>query len=209
MTTAAADDFSARAATWDDDPIKVARAVAVADGIRRRVPLDAATRALEYGCGTGLVSFALRPPLERVTLADSAPGMLAVVEAKRAAAGANGFRALQLDLAVDPPPPERFDLIYNAMTLHHIADTAGILRQWSALLTRGGRLAIADLDAEDGTFHGSGFDGHRGFDREALARLAEVAGLRDIAFDTVFRMNRPASAGQTEFPVFLMIATKA
>ena len=76
MTTAATDDFSARAATWDDDPMKVARAAAVADGIRRRIPLDAATRALEYGSGTGLVSFALRPPLERVTLADSAPGTL-------------------------------------------------------------------------------------------------------------------------------------
>ena len=44
---------------------------------------------------------------------------------------------------------------------------------------------------------------------DAIARLAEDAGLRDIAFDTVFRMQRPANAGQTEFPVFLMIATKA
>jgi predicted TPR repeat methyltransferase len=70
--------FEASARTWDADPVKVARASAVADGIRGSVPLSPQMRTLEYGCGTGLLSFALRPHLAHITLADSSDGMLAV-----------------------------------------------------------------------------------------------------------------------------------
>ena len=66
MTTS---DFDARAATWDDDPTKVERAQAVADAIVRHVSLTGAMNAMEFGCGTGLLSFMLRPRLGRITLA--------------------------------------------------------------------------------------------------------------------------------------------
>jgi cyclopropane fatty-acyl-phospholipid synthase-like methyltransferase len=56
-------DFDARAATWDDDPAKGERAQAIADAIVRTAPLSDAMRAMEYGCGTGLLSFMLRPRL--------------------------------------------------------------------------------------------------------------------------------------------------
>ena len=71
-----ATDFDARAATWDDDPTKVERAQAVADEIVARVPLTRAMRALEYGCGTGLLSFILRARLGDITLADVSDGGL-------------------------------------------------------------------------------------------------------------------------------------
>src|SRR5436190_144034 len=67
MTTT---DFDARAETWDDDPAKVERARAVADEIIARVPLSRTMRALEYGCGTGLLSFMLRERVGDITLAD-------------------------------------------------------------------------------------------------------------------------------------------
>ena len=34
----------------------------------------------------------------------------------------------------DAPPDERFDLVFSAMTLHHIPDTDGILRRFRAVL---------------------------------------------------------------------------
>lgn len=42
--------------------------------IRARVTLEPGLVALEYGCGTGLLSFALSPYLARITLADTSPG---------------------------------------------------------------------------------------------------------------------------------------
>jgi hypothetical protein len=128
-------DFDARAATWDDDPAKVERAQAVADAIVRSVPLASAMRAMEYGCGTGLLSFMLRPRLGEVTL--------------------------------------------------------------------------ADLDAEDGSFHGEGFDGHLGCDRVRLGAQAREAGLATVEFWTACEIERKVDGRPRRYPVFRMVAQKA
>ncbi|MDP2172041.1 MAG: methyltransferase domain-containing protein [Rhodocyclaceae bacterium] len=198
--------FDESARTWDQDPVKLARAQAVAAGIRSQVPPQA--RALEYGCGTGLLGFALQSHCGQMTLADSSAGMLAVLDEKIAACGASNMRSTRLDLVTDPLPPDRYELICTLMTAHHIADTDQLLRDMHALLAAPGYLCIADLDAEDGSFHGPEFDGHKGFDRDALKRKAEAAGFRDISFTTVFHMQKGNGPQQTEFPIFLMVARK-
>jgi predicted TPR repeat methyltransferase len=202
------EDFDGHAATWDDDPVKVARAAAVAEGIRARVPLTRAMRALEYGCGTGLLSFELRQELGHITLADRSTGMLDVLNEKIRAAEASNMLPIGLDLVADPLPDERYDLIYTLMTFHHIEDTDGMLRAMSNLLNSTGVLCVADLDAEDGSFHGPGFTGHNGFDRDDLGRKALDAGFRSVDFSTVFQMTEADSTGQTVYPVFLMVARK-
>src|SRR5699024_8631367 len=50
------DRFSDKAATWDEEPGNVERAHAIADEIRRAVPLRPDMRVLEIGGGTGLLS---------------------------------------------------------------------------------------------------------------------------------------------------------
>jgi ubiquinone/menaquinone biosynthesis C-methylase UbiE len=198
--------FDESAKTWDQDPVKLARAQAVADGIRSRVPPQA--HALDYGCGTGLLGFALQPHCGQITLADSSAGMLAVLDEKIAASGASNMRSTRLDLVTDPLPPDRYELICTLMTAHHIADTDKLLRDLHSLLASPGYLCIADLDAEDGSFHGPEFDGHKGFARAALQRRAEAAGFRDVSFTTVFQMQKGSGPQQTEFPIFLMVARK-
>ncbi len=202
-------NFDEEAQTWDANPLRVARAKAVAAAIRARLPLTPGMRAMEYGSGTGLLSFALRAGLGHITLADSSPGMLAVLAEKiaRARAG-HSMRPLRLDLAIDPTPTERFQLIYSLMTLHHISDTDKILRDLCTLLDPGGWLCIADLDQEDGSFHEPDFEGHAGFDRGTLAAKARRAGLGNITFSTVYRVPRVVARRKKDFPLFLMSAQK-
>ncbi len=202
----AVSDFDARAATWDDDPTKVERARAIADAIVREVPLAGAMDALEYGCGTGLIGFMLRPHLADITLADVSDGMLAVAAQKIVAAGDARMRAMKLDLLTDPLPGRRFDVVFSAMTLHHIPDTDGILRRFRDVLRPRGFLCIADLDAEDGSFHGPGFDGHRGFDRDDLAAKVRRAGFASVRFSTAFEMKKEVAGKPRAFPIFLMLA---
>jgi len=199
-------DFDARAATWDADPQKVARARLVAQAIAARVPDLSSRRVLEYGCGTGLLGFALRPAVASVTLADSSPGMLEEVRRKIAASGFGEMTPLRLDLATDPPPPERFGLVCSLMTLHHVPDTRGLLLGFRELLEPDGALCLADLDAEDGSFHGPGADVHRGFARAELGRVLEGAGFRGAHFETVLEIQKETSAGARSFPVFLVTA---
>lgn len=54
------------------------------------------------------------------------------------------------------------------MTLHHIPDTEAVLRDMHTLLHQSGYLCIADLDSEDGSFHGQDADVYPGFDRQGL-----------------------------------------
>ena len=130
--------FDAKAASWDADPVKVARAKAVAEEIRQRVPLSRELRAMEFGSGTGLLSFFLQPDVGHLTLVDSSTGMLEVAERKIAAGSIDNMCTLGLDLATDPLPGERFGLIYSLMTAHHVPDTVRLLRDLHALLEAGG-----------------------------------------------------------------------
>jgi ubiquinone/menaquinone biosynthesis C-methylase UbiE len=202
-------DFDARAATWDDDPSKVERAQAVAEAIAREVALSPSMRALEYGAGTGLLSFLLRDKLGEITLADVSDGMLDVARGKIAAAGDPRMHAVRLDLSAGDVVPGAFDIIYSLMTLHHIPDTDGILRRFHDVLAPLGVLCIADLDTEDGSFHGAGFDGHKGFDREALRAKSIAAGFAEARFATAYKMHKEAGGRMRTFPIFLMVAVKA
>ena len=199
-------EFDQKAQQWDAKPIRVERALAVAAGIKAAVLPSPQMAALEYGCGTGLVSFALQSELGHITLADSSSGMLAVLRDKIAAHNTQNMTPVQLDLMIDPLPAERYQLIYTLMTLHHIPDTDKMLRAFYELLDNSGYLCVADLDQEDGTFHAVVFHGHLGFDREELGAQAKQAGFQTINFSTIFHMRQEVNGVSKDFPLFLMVA---
>jgi ubiquinone/menaquinone biosynthesis C-methylase UbiE len=202
-------NFDERAKDWDSDPKKVERARVVAEAIRKTIPLTREMKALEYGCGTGLLSFALQSDLGQIALADTSQGMLDVLGEKIAAAGVTNMRPIRLDLAVDAPPADRFDLTYSLLTLHHIEDPKEILKKFHALLEPAGMLCIADLDKEDGTFHTDGTtDVHLGFERDELQRWVEDAGFADVKFSTAFEIKKKIDGAEKTFPVFLLAARR-
>ena len=203
-------NFDERAKDWDADPMKVNRAKTVAQAIRSAIPLTREMSALEYGCGTGLLSFALQPDLGQITLADTSQGMLDVLAEKIAASDVTNMRPLRLDLSADPQPDQPFNLTYSLMTLHHIPDTKDILKKFHALLNPDGWLCIADLDKEDGTFHTDGTtDVHFGFERAELQQWVEGAGFADVKFSTAFEIKKKIEGAEKAFPIFLMTARKA
>lgn len=198
--------FDSKARQWDDNPVFKERGLKIAEAIRKAVPLHRQMSALDYGCGTGLLSFPLKNELGAILMADSSGGMLDVVNEKIAAQGVSNMTTLQLDLLADPPPAQRFDLIVTSMTLHHVPDTDHILRIFHDLLAPGGTLCVADLDKEDGSFHGPEIDVHHGFDQADLSLRAAKAGFADMHFQTVFSIAKEHETGTRDYPVFLMTA---
>jgi len=202
-------NFDERAKEWDSDPDKVERARVVADAIRSTIPLSSGMNALEYGCGTGLLSFALQPDLGQITLADTSQGMLDVLTEKIAKADVTNMHPVRLDLTSDALPTERYDLTYSLLTLHHIHNVKDVLTRFYDLLTPNGYLLAADLDKEDGSFHTDGTtDVHLGFDRDELQRMVEEIGFGNITFSTAYEIKRKISNEEKTFPVFLMSAQK-
>ena len=198
--------FDARAQTWDDDPRRRKLAESIFAALEQAVPLRAEWTALDYGAGTGLLALALAARVRRVLAVDSSAGMLAVLAEKARAGGCVNVETLRADFANDPLPAGPFDLVASAMTLHHVADVEGLLRKFFALLAPGGRIALADLDAEDGSFHGANAPGvhHLGFDRAALARQLADAGFADVRFADAARSEKNGRA----YSVFIAAARK-
>lgn len=202
--------FDDKAQEWDT-PAHQDRAEAIAKAIRNQVPLSNEMTAFEYGCGTGQLSFELRENIGPITLADTSEGMLEELHDKIETISADDMTSMNLDLTSEPLPNKRFDLVYTAMTLHHIPDTQQILNQFYGLLNSDGYLCVADLDKEDGSFHGHDVeDVHKGFNRDNLSKLAEKAEFSDINFSTAYKLKHEINEqGDTKlFPVFLMVARK-
>ena len=53
-------EFDEKAATWDDYPDRIKRAEVIASRLASAVNLTVIKTAMEYGSGTGLMSFALK-----------------------------------------------------------------------------------------------------------------------------------------------------
>ncbi len=202
-------NFDERAKDWDSDPKKVERARVVADAIRKTIPLSAKMNALEYGCGTGLLSFALQENLGEITLADTSQGMLDVLSQKIANSGVTNMRPVRLDLETEPVPAEKYHITYSLMTLHHIQNALGVLHKFYELLHPNGCLIVADLDQEDGSFHTDGTtDVHKGFERSELQKWVEDIGFGNVQFSTAYEIKKKVDGKEKAFPVFLMVAQK-
>jgi SAM-dependent methyltransferase len=198
--------FDERARTWDtDDRRRVAGAVAAA--IRSAIELSPTMRTVEVGAGTGLLGLSLVHDIGELVLAEPSSGMLDVAREKLAILERPGTSAVAFDLLNDPPLTPPFDLAISQLVLHHIVDTGAALRAIAALLRPGGRLALSDLDTEDGRFHDEEAEGvqHLGFDRGRLRELAEDAGFAEVAFTTAHVYENERGA----FPMFLLVGVLA
>lgn len=201
-------DFNEMSRSYDT-PDKVVRSRDIAAAIAVTIPLSAGMAALDYGCGTGLLSWELAPLVGHITLADSSEGMREVAAERLAERpDADRFTLIDLDLAAQPAPAT-YDLVYSALVLHHIDDTAGILRAMFAALNPGGWLAIADLDHDHGNrFHPEDFGGHTGFQRHALEQNVIAAGFEQQSFRTATTLTKPKDGVEHTFDVFLLTARK-
>lgn len=212
MNTPRSSYFDHSAATWDSQPQRVALMKAVGETILREARPTPEMDLLDYGCGTGLVGLFLLPHVRSVTGADSSPGMLDVLRSKIREGNLTGMRAIQLDLEKEPVPEDRYHLIVSSMVMHHVADLDRVLAALGAMLLPGGRVCIADLDAEPGDFHpaeAAASVHHHGFDRTEFQRRLERAGLRVQSTATAHAVQRPVAGGELrDFPVFLMVAQR-
>jgi 2-polyprenyl-3-methyl-5-hydroxy-6-metoxy-1,4-benzoquinol methylase len=202
-------DFEAVAARWDSNPGRVRIADEVAAAIRREVRLSAQMDVLDYGCGTGLLSLQLLPQVGSLCGADSSPAMLEVMAGKIAAQNIANARTQFVDFEHGAHASGRYDLIASSMVTHHVPDTAALFAEWFRLLNPGGQIAFADLDSEDGAFHGDNTGVfHLGFDRAHLRGLLQKAGFSEVRDSTATVVHKEVEGQQREFPIFLIVARK-
>ena len=203
-------NFDQEATNWDQVPGRVKVAKDIAQSIIREITLRPDMDVLDFGCGTGLLTFALQPFVRSITGVDSSEGMLDVFKAKIKEHNLNNVKSKYIDLDKGDVLTGSHHLIVSSMTLHHIKNITPLLKQFYSILLPTGQLAIADLDLDDGQFH-SNNEGvfHFGFDREALQQMFIEIGFRDVRHLTAAQIEKPVEGGRTRlFKMFLITGRK-
>ena len=197
------DLFKEKAKDWDASDRKRQLALGIGDCILKNIALNDQMHVLDFGAGTGLITSQVAPYVKKITAVDVSESMLEKLSLK--AELLDKVQVLCQDMTVKSIDME-YDLIMSAMAMHHVQDTENMVKQFAAHLKPGGKIALADLDAEDGTFHAKGTEGvfHNGFDRGEFSALLEQYGFKDIQFKTAHTVVGKNGS----YPVFLAMAIK-
>jgi len=204
-------NFDKEAASWDENPIRIKLAGDVANAISENIMLTSDMDLLDFGCGTGLLTLNLQPKVRSITGVDSSPGMLDVFKAKITKQNLSNVKALHTDLDNGDALSGTYDVVVSSMTLHHVKEIKPLLKQFYKVISPSGYLCIADLDPDDGQFHGSNVTGvfHSGFDLAELRQEFIHAGFDDVRDMTAAEVIKPISGGEMRrFSVFLMVGRK-
>lgn len=133
----------------------------------------------DLGCGTGRLVQHLAPFVDRVIGIDSSPSMLAA--ARQRLAGQANVELRQGRLEALPLETGALDVASIFLTLHHVADPRGVVREAARVLRPGGRLSIVDMQPHEREEYQQEM-GHvwLGFSPEALSSLCADADLVDF-----------------------------
>ena len=202
--------FDKKAQEWDNDPQKITRATVFAKEINDFIKPNKKLNALEFGCGTGLLSFKLKDSFKTITLVDNSEGMISVLKEKIEKEEIKNFIPLQINSFERDLQHLKLDVIYSLMTLHHMHDLSKTLEVFNSILEPNGFLCIADLVAEDGSFHihHDDFDGHNGFNKDELSGIMLKIGFKLAYYKECFVIEKIVDGKIKKYPLFLMICKK-
>lgn len=197
------DLFKEKSSDWDASQMRQQLSSAIGACILKTVVLDQQMHVMDFGAGTGLLTSHIAPRVKLVAAVDTSESMLEKLAAKPEFQGK--VTAVCQDIT-KTPLDQKFDLIISAMAMHHVEDTRQMFASFAKHLVSGGRVALADLDEEDGTFHPADVEGvyHHGFVRKDLQAVIESMGFTNVQFDKAHTVNRD----DKDFPIFLVTATR-
>ena len=199
----AIDNFAHKSKSWDMNSKRVKNAQGIAEHIVKNIELKPDMKVMDFGAGTGLLSYFIAPHVDTIVAVDNSPSMLEVFKEKSDEFACK-TEVLELDLSQDSIE-EKFDGIISSMTIHHLEDTKALFEKLYAMLNDGGFIAIADLDSEDGSFHSDNTGVfHFGFERDTLEEIAQEVGFKNIRFELASTIEKPHAS----FGVFLMLANR-
>ena len=205
-----ANNFDTVAKEWDANPLRKKIAQHVITEIKKNVKLHSKVEALDYGTGTGLILLGIQPYIASITGMDNSQGMLDVLQEKLTTANIKNASLFQHNIETNDLGKDKFDLIVSSMTLHHIADTSDFFKKAFDALKSGGKICIADLETEDGSFHQNQDMSvkHLGFDIQIIKTLIDKIGFASCKVYPFFSIKKETDTGVKTYPLLMAVATK-
>lgn len=194
--------FDQSAQNWDKRRMSVQLAE-VESSLLPLLQLTDQQHWLDFGAGTGLLSVPLAARVEWVTALDTSEKMLEVLAEK----GISNIETLNQNVFAGLA--NNYDGVVSCMALHHVESTEALLKKFYQHLKHDGQLALVDLYAEDGSFHGDNEAKgvkHWGFDIEELRATAEAIGFVEVSFAEIMQLQH---RNGREYPLFVMLARRS
>jgi ubiquinone/menaquinone biosynthesis C-methylase UbiE len=114
-------------------------------------------KALDVGCGPGIVAEALARRGGQITGIDVTPEMIRQAQARFEEKGLSDAEFIVAPAERMPFPAEHFDAVVSRLTLHHVADPVAVVAEMARVLKSGGRMVAADVvsseDADESRLH--------------------------------------------------------
>jgi len=197
------DHFAHKSKSWDMSSNRVQNAKSIANLIVDNITLSSNMKVMDFGAGTGLLSYFIAPHVDTIMAVDNSPSMLEKFKEKSVDFSCK-TEVLELDLS-QKDIEQKFDGIISSMTIHHLKEIKALFEKFYKMLNKDGFIAIADLDSENGTFHSDNTGVfHFGFEQKELEIIAKEVGFKEIRFELANTIKKP----HREFTVFLMLAKR-
>jgi len=202
--------FDDLAKEWDQNPLIVERTQKLYNAINKCGYVTRNSICLDYGCGTGLLSFYFQTLAEKIYLADSSKGMLSELESKIKKLEIKNMHPHFILNSKELKIFKDVNVIYCNMSLHHVEDVIGLIEVFFEILTPGGALIISDLLKEDGSFHSGqpDFKGHNGFDIEEIKKYLADSGFQFTKSFIYHAIKKTDECKEREYPLFLITGRK-
>jgi tRNA (cmo5U34)-methyltransferase len=200
--------FDTKVYDWNNNKLHIESSQAITNTLLSMIPVHKQMTALEYGIGTGMISFMLKDKLADIVIIDASKEMVKMANDKIVQDGIKNVWPICLDLEEEYFAGE-FGLIYNQLMFHQVNDIDFMCQKFYSFLRPGGYLAIADLYEENGAFQEEGFPIHHGLNVEHLAQTLEKLKFTNISHKKCFTIKRENSLGKREeYPIFLLVGKK-
>lgn len=199
--------FDDESRDWDND-YRVTRAVKIGEEIETYIKDKKSLKAMEFGCGTGLISERLEDKFQEILMVDSSQGMINNLIKKIANKKILNMKPWCGDIL--NYEGEKLDFIYTSMVFHHILDLKPIISKLYSLLKKDGRLIVVDLCPDDGNFHEEvpDFNGYNGFEEGFLEQLFIDAGFTNVTSRVFFEGTKETSKGPHPYKLFSLSGDK-
>lgn len=178
-----------------DTPERSQIAKVASDAIREYLVDTKKKNAIDFGCGTGLVSMNLMNDFQSILFLDTSQNMINQVKQKISRFNIQNADTLCFDLEKDNLTDLHTDYIFMVQVLLHIKEFKSLLLKLYDILETGGHLIIIDFNRNNEI---ASELVHVGFDQEMLKEIMLNIGYKNIQSKTFYNgskifMNHDAS----------------
>jgi ubiquinone/menaquinone biosynthesis C-methylase UbiE len=166
-----------------DTPERIHIAKVSSDAIRKYLVDANSKKAIDFGCGTGLVGMNLLDDFHSMLFLDTSQNMISQIKQKISDLNIQNADTLCFDFEKEGLSDLHADYIFMAQVLLHINDVEFVLSRLFDVLNEGGHLLIVDFNKNEKVVSDIV---HNGFNQVELTDIMTKIGYRDIQFETFY-----------------------